>query len=332
MERRGSERTGTGDGLAVTLVLDVTASEHAVEAGVAGTGLGDDVSILVEVDLALDQGGGGVVADGVEETVGIDNLLLAADGVLDAQVGHQAHGLVLTENLGGHGVEANGDLGVSKQTVGHGLAGTQFLATDQDGDAATVLGQEHGLFGGGVTTTNDVERLVAEDGHSTVADGAGTDTVLPVGLLAGQVQTAGVGTGGDDDGVRGVGGLVVRAVVPLSPQLERLLRQVELGDSLGDHLGSKSDRLLAHLVHQFRATNAVGETGEVLDIGGGGELSTGGGAVGQHTLIQDRLEFRSREVDGSGVSGGAGADDWKLLEPLFFNPFADTDIHTRDTH
>lgn len=301
--------TGTSDGLAVALVLDVTASEDTLNAGVAGTGLGDDVSVLVELDLALDQGGGGVVTDSVEETVGVNNLLLAGDDVLDLEVGHQAVGLLLTEHLGGDGVEADGNLGVGQKTVGHGLAGTELVLTDKDSDAAAVLGQEHSLLGGGVTTTDDEEGLVAEDGHGTVADGAGTDTVLPVLLLTGEVEATSVGASGDDDGVSSVSGLVGGTVTPFRPQLEGSLGEVDLGDGLGDNLRTEANGLLAHVLHQLSTANAVRETGEVLDVGGGGKLTAGGGAVSQHTLIEDGLEFGAGEVDGRSVGGGAGADD-----------------------
>lgn len=285
LESSDTAGAGAGDGLAVALVLDVTASEDTLDAGVAGTGLGDNVAILIELDLALDQGVGGVVANGVKETVGLDDLLLVVDGALDAEVGHEAVRLVLTDDLGGNGVEADSALGVVEQTVSHHLGGTQLVAADQHGNMAAVLGEEHGLLGGGVTTTDDVQGLVAEDWHSTVADGAGTDTILPVLLLAGQVQATGVGTGSNDNGVRGVGRLAAGAVVPFSPHLEGSLRQVQLGDGLSDDLGTEALRLGTHPVHQLGAADTVGEAGEVLDISGGGKLATGGGAVGEHTLI-----------------------------------------------
>lgn len=250
------------------------------------------------------------MANSVEETVGVNNLLLAGNDVLDLEVGHQAVGLLLTEHLSSDGVEADGDLRVGQKTVGHGLAGTELVATDKDSDAAAVLGQEHSLLGGGVTTTDDEEGLVAEDGHGTVADSAGADTVLPVLLLTGKVEATSVGAGGDDDGVSSVSGLVGGTVTPFRPQLEGSLGKVDLGDGLGDNLRAEANRLLAHVLHQLSTANAVRETGEVLDVGGGGELTASGGAVSQHTLIEDGLEFSAGKVDGRGVGGGAGADDY----------------------
>lgn len=309
LESGNAAGAGTGNGLAIAFVLDVTAGEDTLQAGVAGTRLGDDVSFVVEVDLALDQGGGGVMANSVEETVSVDGLLLAGDGVLDTQVGHQAHGLLVTQDLGRNGVETNGHLGVRQETVGHGLAGTKLVATDQNGNRAAVLGQEHGLFGSGVTTTDHIEGLVTEDWHGTVTDGTGADSVLPVLGLTGQVKTTGIGTSGDDDGIGSAGGLIVRTIVPLRPQLERPLREIHSRDSLSDNLSSEPDGLLAHVLHQLCTTDTIREAGEVLDVGGGGELTASSGAVSQHTLIKDRLELRTREIDRGGVCGGAGAND-----------------------
>lgn len=258
------------------------------------------------------------MADGVEKTVSLEGLFLASDDVLHAEVGHQAVGLLLTKNLGGNGVETDGNLGVGQEAAGHGLGSAELVAADKHGNAATVLGEEDGLLSGGITTADDEEGLVAEDGHGTIADSAGADTVLPVYVLTRKVETAGIGTSGNDDSISGAGRLVVGTVVPLSPQLEGPLRKVDAGDSLGDDLSSEADGLLAHGVHQLRATNSVRKTGKVLDISGRGKLATGSGAIGQHTLVKDRLEFRPREVDGGGVSGGAGADNFRGVSLLLF--------------
>jgi len=305
----GLIHTSTGNGLAVALILNITASEDTLHVSEAGAGLGDDVSLIIELDLALNQSVGGVVANSVEETVGIDDLLLVRDNVLDTEVGHEAVRLALADNLSGNGVEANSALGVSEQTLSHNLRGTQLVLANKNGHVATVLGKEHGLLSGGVATTNDVKRLVTEDGHSTVADGTGTDSVLPVGLLTGQVQTAGVGAGGDDHSVGSTDGLAALGVVPLSPHLERTGRKVQLGDGLGDNLGTEALGLCAHVVHELGAANAVGESGEVLDIGGSGELATGGGAVGEHALVEDGLELCAGKIDGGSVRTRAGADN-----------------------
>lgn len=189
LEGSHASSTGTGDSLSVSLVLDITSGKDTLDVGVCCTRDGLDVTILIHVNLTLDEGRGGVVADGVEQTVGLVNLLLASLIILDNKVAHEA--ILTTSDLSGTAVEQDGALGVVKKSVGHGSAGTKDIATDEDGNVAGVLCEESGLLGGGVTTTNDEERLVAEDGDGSVADSAGRDTVLPVLVLAGEVKTAG---------------------------------------------------------------------------------------------------------------------------------------------
>lgn len=116
--------TCTGNGLSVSLILDISSSKDTLNTGVASSGLSENVAVLIKLDLALDQGSGGVVTDGVEQTVGLNDLLLAGSDILDLQVGHQTTGLVLTLDLGCDSVEADSDLGVRQQALGHGLAST----------------------------------------------------------------------------------------------------------------------------------------------------------------------------------------------------------------
>ena len=70
-------RAGGRDGLAVRLVAGVAAPEDALHIGVGRPGArGDDVAFLVEVDLAGEDVGVGLVANGQEETGdGQDGLL-----------------------------------------------------------------------------------------------------------------------------------------------------------------------------------------------------------------------------------------------------------------
>ena len=55
-----------------------------------------------------------------------------------------------------------------------------------------------------------------------------------------------------------------------------------------------------------------GETGIVLDVRGGGELTAGGDPVGKHAFVEGGGELGAGEVDGCGVGGGAGANDCNL--------------------
>lgn len=88
------------------------------------------------------------------------------------------------------------------------------------------LGQVHALLARRVTTSDNGQRLVAEDGDRAIADGAGRDTALPVRVLSGEIETAGGGASGDDDRIGRLGRLVLGA---LAPVLERSLGQVCAG-------------------------------------------------------------------------------------------------------
>ena len=49
---------------------------------------------------------------------------------------------------------------------------------------------------------------------------------------------------------------------------QRLLAELHPRDVVLDQLGAEANRLLAHLVHQDRAHDAIREAGVVLDLGG----------------------------------------------------------------
>ena len=242
VQRGHASRTSARDGLLVSLILDITSSKHTLNTGQCRAGLCLDVTIRVHIDLTLDELCRGVVADGVEKTVGLNCLLLAGLDVLDDNVGHET--VITATDLGRDAVELDGDLGVREKPVGHGAAGAEFTPPDKNGNVATVLCQERSLLGRRVTTANNEERLVAEDGDGTVADGAGGDAVLPVLVLAGEVHAAGGGAGGEDDGVGGV--CLVR--VEFGGEGERALGEVEVCDGVCDDFGAEAFGLGAHVV------------------------------------------------------------------------------------
>ena len=81
--------------------------------------------------------------------------------------------------------------------------------------------------------------------------------------------------------------------------------EVDRGDVVGDQLGAEALGLLAQVVHEVRAHDAVGEAGEVLDVGGVHQRATGG----HRALEHERREVGARGVDRGGVTGRARADD-----------------------
>ena len=59
------------------------------------------------------------------------------------------------------------------------------------------------------------------------------------------------------------------------PDLERALAEVDRGDLRGEELGAEAGGLLAEVHHQLGAHDALGEAGEVLDLGGEHQLAAG---------------------------------------------------------
>ncbi|KAL3702793.1 hypothetical protein TMatcc_000105 [Talaromyces marneffei ATCC 18224] len=283
--------TCAGDCLPVALVLHITGCEDTWNGSVAGTRLGDDVAFAIQFNLALDQCGCWVVSNSIEQTIGIESLLLAGDHILNLDMGHESSGTFLTKNLGSNAVEAHGNLRVGQQTLGHSLTSTKFILAHKYSNMATVLGQEHSFLSSRVTTTNHEQWLVSENRDCAIANSAGRDTVLPVLFLTREIETTGIGACGDDDCVCGVCGFLIGAIGPFLPQPEWALAEVDTSDGLSNDLGTESLGLAAHVVHEFGASNSSWETGEVLDIGGCGQLTTGRGASCKHTLVHDGLEF-----------------------------------------
>lgn len=243
------------------------------------------------------------MANGIEQATGLESLLLAGLDVPDDQVAHEA--LVVALDLDTRGVPLDCDVLVVLEPLGHDVAGSEHIPANEHGHVAGISGQEHGLFGGRVSATDHDQVLLPEDGGGTVAHGTGRDSVVPVLVLAREVQAAGDRAGGKDDSVGGV--LGVR--VPLGGELEGPLGEVQLGDSLADDLCAEALGLLPHGVHELAPHYAVGEAGEVLDVGGGGQLATGCDAVGHEAFVEGGLDIGSGQVDGGCVGGGPGADD-----------------------
>lgn len=217
---------------------------------------------------------------------------------------------VVALDLNADRVPFDRDVLVVLESLGHDIAGAKGLPTDEDGDVAGVFGEEHGLLGGRVTTTNDNQGLLPEDGGSTITHGACRHTVVPVFVLTGEVQTAGSCAGSENDGVGGV--LSIR--VPLGRELEGPLGEVQLGDGLADDLGAEALGLLPHGVHELTTHYTFGESGEVLDIGGGGQLSAGGYSVGHEAFVEGGLEVGPGQVDGGSVGSGPRADNYRERE------------------
>jgi len=179
------------------------------------------------------------------------------------------------------------------------------------------------LLGSGITTADDSQGFVPEDGDRTVADSTCADTTLPIGIFALETHTLRTGTSGNDDRVSGLGLLVF---LTLAPVPERTSRKVDTGNGFGDDRCAEPEGLCAELVHEFGAEDTSREAREVLNCGsseygqglvkaethtisGCGQLTPSGEPICHETLEKNRLEVSPSQVDGCGVSCRSRADD-----------------------
>ena len=81
--------------------------------------------------------------------------------------------------------------------------------------------------------------------------------------------------------------------------------EVELDDVVVEDLGAEALGLLLHLGHEVGALDALGEAGEVLDVGGVHQLAAGL----DRARDDERLEVRARRIDRRREAGRARSDD-----------------------
>ena len=112
--------------------------------------------------------------------------------------------------------------------------------------------------------------------------------------------------GGDDQRAR---------LVPFVFHLkaERALGKIGLDDGAVQVLGAEPLGLLLHVLHQLRALDALGKSGEIFDLGGERKLAA-------RLMSRDHQRFQTgaRGIDGCGVSGAAGAEDDDIMHGRFY--------------
>ena len=286
--------SGGGDGLAVAAVLHVAAGKDAGDAG-EDVVVGADVAVFVEVELAGEHPGVGLVADAEEESADRQDGYLAGDAVA------QAHAfdflVVYAEDFFDDDVGEDLDFGVGHGAVEHDAGGAEVLAAMEDGHLGAEAGEEERFFHGGVATADDRDFPAGEE--EAVAGGAGADTVADERLLGGQAEPAGGGSTGDDEGA-GVDLFVAVAEV----ELEGMLAEIGLGEMAEAELGAEARGLLAHVLNELGALDAVWPAGEVFDERGDGELP-----AGLMAFEDERLQVGACGIDCGGEAGAAGAKD-----------------------
>jgi hypothetical protein len=294
--------SGSGDGLAVAAVLDVSAGVDAVQLDALEGGedvvLGLDVAVAVEVQLAFEHAGVRDVADGEEEE---------GDGQGPASVCFSVEELeafkVLlfdAEALFDDGVVEELDLGVGDGALQHDAGGAEVFATVDDRDLGGEAGEEDGFFHGGVATADDGDLFSA--GEEAVAGGAGADAEADQGLLGGEAKPAGAGSARDDERA-GLDNVFADA------EGEGRGGEVDGGEVGHAELGSEADGLLLHVLDELGTLDAIGPAGEVFDQGGDGEL-----AAGLVALEDEGLEVGAGGVDGGGEASAAGAENDRVAD------------------
>lgn len=101
VDRPRLTRTSTRDRLSVLLVLHVTSGEDPLDAGLRSPRNGDDVTIGVGMNLFPDERSGGLMTDGVEETIDVQLRRLARLDVLDSE---RLKKVAVTLAFGRHGL------------------------------------------------------------------------------------------------------------------------------------------------------------------------------------------------------------------------------------
>ncbi|KAI1692731.1 hypothetical protein Ddc_23368 [Ditylenchus destructor] len=294
-------RAGAGDGLAIDVVLHVAGGEHARDGGHGGhagqAALGDDVAVF-HFQLALENFGVGLVADGDEAALQLDVGGRAVLRALDAHTGDAAvvaqHFFQGVEHLQFH--VAVFDL--AHQLVHQDGLGAELVAAVDQVDLAGDVGQVQGLFHGGVAATDHDHVLVAVE--EAVTGGAGGHTAAHEGFFGRQAQILGRGAGGQDDGVSRVHGAV-------AGQREGALGEVDRVDVVENDLRLEAFGVLLEALHQVGALHAIGVGRPVVHLGGGHQLAA---------LLQagddDRLQVGAGGVDGGGPTGRAGTENQQL--------------------
>ena len=188
------------------------------------------------------------------------------------------------------------DVGGGGHALLHDLGGAEVGLAHHEVHLGGEVREVGGFLAGGVAAADDGHRLLAVE--EAVARGAGRHARPGVLLLVGQAEVLGAGPGGDDDGV----GLdAVRAV---DGDGVGAAREVDRGDVAAADVGAVALGLEAHPFHEFEAVDRLGLAGEVLDVGGDGELS-----AGLHAGVEHGGEVGSSGVDGRRVARRARADD-----------------------
>jgi len=178
----------------------------------------------------------------------------------------------------------------------------------------TKLGEEASFLHSRISAADHRQRPGTEYRRGAVTHGARRYPAVPetVGTVtrAVKIQPLGNSAGGDDDGFSFHGGGV-------GENPKRPFGEVHCRHCLRDDLSAEALRLLATAVHELGAEDAGRKSRKVLNVGGGGELAAGSDAVRHPSFEEDRLQLRSRRVNGGRVRRRPASDDAELRFQYF---------------
>ncbi len=261
-------RAGTGDGLPIDVVLDVTRGKdtrygchggQALQAAARG-----DVAVF-HGNLAFEDGRVGLMADGNKdasdgEIFGFPGLCVHKACAGDAGIVAQ-HVLQLVEQLQPHIAVID----LLHHFVDQDGLGAELVATMHQGDRTANVGQVQGFFDGCVAATHHDRVLVFIE--EAVAGGTCGYPAAHESLLGFEAQVLGRCPGGDNQGIAGIG------VACVAIEDKRALGEINAGNVVEHHFGVKSLGVLHKALHEVWALDA-GDVGRpVVHLGGGHQLA-----------------------------------------------------------
>src|SRR5262249_6591284 len=255
-------RSGSGDRLPVDVILHVARREHTADRRASAAGRGEDVAVLVQVELTLEQLGVRRVPDRDEDA---RHRQLSDRTRLDVAQLQRVDASVAADVLD-DAVPVEVDLRVRERAVLHDLRSAELFATVYQRHLVGKTREKVGLFERGVAAADDCDLVAAEE--ETVARRARRYTVPEQTVLGLQPEHAGLRAGRDDDRARrllSAGHLYQR----LGPSK---VNTIDIG---GHELGAEPFSLFPELRHEVGPKDPVGEARVVLDVGGEHELPAG---------------------------------------------------------
>ena len=286
IQRGHAARAGTGDGLAIDVILHVPGGEYARDAGGGGiaveAGLGGDIAVF-HGEFASEDVGVGLVADGDEHALQIFLNGRAGFDVFDAHAGNAA---VVAQHFIQRVIPQDGGLAGGDalfEFIDHDRLSAEFVAAMHDSDMAGDVGEVERFFQRGVTAADHCDFLAFVE--KSVAGGAARHALAHEFFFRRQTQLHGRCTGGDNQRVTGIGAVV-------ADQCDRRLLQFG-GVYLVEHdLGIESLGMLQKALHQFGPLHTIDIGRPVIDLGGGHQL-----AALCHAGNQHGFEIGSGSVD-----------------------------------